>query len=318
MTILRQYPILLLASLGFVTCIGCTNSGFLPWKSTSPDSAESGLATTGKSDGELPPKEAARACLVAAERMQNGGQVQQAILLYEKARKNDPGLKSIAHRLAVLYDIQGDSQRSLSEYKLAVEAEPKNADVASDLGYYYFERNNLGDAERELRRALEIDPKHTKGLTNLGMVLAAEKHFDESFQIFSRAVGPAAAHSNLGVLLAKQGATTRPARSFTRPWPSTRRSSNRRPSWNILTAGALSPGFILRAAENDTNPKRKRGSQVCPGGPSPATQSCPTLRLSLISSERSMPAFLPGNSLDLRRKSAPRTNGGEISCVLCG
>ena len=214
MTVLRQYPVLLLISLGLITSIGCTNSGFLPWKCTSPDSAESGLATTGKSDGELPPKEAARACLVTAEQMQNGGQVQQAILLYEKARKNDPSLKSIAHRLAVLYDIQGDSQRSLSEYKLAVEAEPKNADVASDLGYYYFQRNNLGDAERELRRALEIDPKHAKALNNLGMVLAAEKHFNESFQVFSRAVGPAAAHSNLGVLLAKQGRNDEARKEF--------------------------------------------------------------------------------------------------------
>ena len=81
----------------------------------------------------------------------------------------------------MLYDIQGDSSRSLAEYKLAIEAEPKNPDVFSDLGYYYFKRENLSDAERELRKALEIDPKHAKALTNLGMVLAGEKRFDESF-----------------------------------------------------------------------------------------------------------------------------------------
>ena len=75
----------------------------------------------------------------------------------------------------------------------------------SDLGYYYYNRGNLGDAERELRKAVEIDPKHQKALTNLGMMLAAEKRFDESFQAFSKAVGPAAAHSNVGVLMAKQG-----------------------------------------------------------------------------------------------------------------
>ena len=96
-----------------------------------------------QSDEELPPKEAARACLVAAEELQNSGHVEQAILLYEKARSNDPGLKSVAHHLAVLYDAQGDSTRSLSEYNKALESDPKNPGLLSDLGYYYYERGNL-------------------------------------------------------------------------------------------------------------------------------------------------------------------------------
>jgi Flp pilus assembly protein TadD len=215
MTTNCPYRILLLAALGFAAAAGCTNTGFLPWKTTSPaTSADGESAASTASREELPPKEAARACMVAGEQMQNSGQVDQAILLYEKARRNDPGLKTIAHHLAVLYDLQGDSTRSLTEYRKAVEAEPKNADVFSDLGYYYFNRDNLGDAERELRKALELDPKHAKALTNLGMVLAAEKRFDESFQTFSQVVGPAAAHSNVGVLLAKQGRNDEARREF--------------------------------------------------------------------------------------------------------
>ncbi len=143
--------------------------------------------------------------MVTAEQMQNSGQVDQAILLYEKARRNDPSLKTIAHHLGVLYDLQGDSTRSLVEYKLALEAEPKNPDVYSDVGYYYFKRGNLGDAEQMLRKAVEIDAKHARALTNLGMVLAAKQRFGESFEAFSKVVGPAAAHSNVGVLMAKQG-----------------------------------------------------------------------------------------------------------------
>ena len=194
-----------------MTVSGCTN-GFPPWKSGSPAASAEGESAA--SHEELPPKEAARACMVAGEQMQNNGQVEQAIGLYEKARKNDPGLKTIAHHLAVLYDIQGDSTRSLAEYRLAVEAEPKNPNVFSDLGYYYFKRDNLGDAERELRKAIELDPKHAKALTNLGMVLAGEKRFEESFQVFAQAVGPAAAHSNVGVLLAKQGRNDEARREF--------------------------------------------------------------------------------------------------------
>ena len=75
----------------------------------------------------------------------------------------------------------------------------------SDLGYYYFKRDNLSDAERSFARPSRSIRSTPKALTNLGMVLAAEKRFDESFEVFSKAVGPAAAHSNVGVLMAKQG-----------------------------------------------------------------------------------------------------------------
>ncbi len=215
MTTLRQSRFLLLIVLGFATLMGCTNPSFTPWKTSSCASSSDYEATGSKrTEEELPPKEAAHACMVTAEDLQNGGHVEQAIFLYEKARRNDPSQKTIAHHLAVLYDLQGDSTKSLAEYKKAIEAEPKNADVFSDLGYYYFERDNLSDAERELRKAIQIDPRHAKALTNLGMVLAAEKQFDESFQMFSKAVGPAAAHSNLGVLLAKQGRTEDARKEF--------------------------------------------------------------------------------------------------------
>jgi len=212
---IRSCQILLLGTLGFVTAIGCTDSGFAPWKTASPAlSSENESTASTASHEELPPKEAARACLATAEQMQNAGQIEQAILLYEKARRNDPSQKTIAHHLGVLYDIQGDSSQSLTEYKLAIEAEPKNPDVFSDLGYYYFKRNSLTDAERELRRAIQLDPKHTKALTNLGMVLAAENRFSESFEVFSQAVGPAAAHSNVGVLMAKQGRNDEARKEF--------------------------------------------------------------------------------------------------------
>ena len=167
-----------------------------------------------QAEGELPPKEAGprlHGGRRANARQRTGGASHFAL---REGPQNDPSLTSIAHHLAVLYDIQGDSTRSLSEYRLATEAEPKNPDVFSDLGYYYYKRDNLSDAERMLRKALEIDPKHAKALTNLGMVLGAEKRFDESYQAFSKAVGPAAANSNVGVLMAKQGRNDEARKEF--------------------------------------------------------------------------------------------------------
>lgn len=187
-------------------CIGCARSSLVPAQSTWLSSASAEAPDVSKPDrGELPPKETARACMVAAEELQNNGYVQQAILLYEKARANDPSLKSVSHRLAVLRDAQGDSTQSLIEYKRALQADPKNASLLSDLGYYHYARGNLAEAEQCLRSALTVDPNHQKAISNLALVLAADGRFDESFAAFSRVIGPAAAHSNLGVLMAKQG-----------------------------------------------------------------------------------------------------------------
>jgi Tfp pilus assembly protein PilF len=188
------------------SCLGCATSSLVPSSITGLGKSSTEESDASKaSHGELPPKEAARACMVAAEELQNSGHTQQAIALYEKARKNDPSLKSVSHHLAVLYDVQGDSARSLAEYNKALESDPKNANLLSDLGYYYYERENFAEAERSLRKALAIDPNHPKALSNLGLVLAGQGRFAESFDVFSKASGPAAAHSNVGVLMAKQG-----------------------------------------------------------------------------------------------------------------
>jgi Tfp pilus assembly protein PilF len=194
---------------------GCATSSFAPSHLFGISSAPADDAEVSSTDhDELPPKEAARACLLAGQEMQNSGHIEQAIALFEKARNKDPNMKSVAHRLAVLYDAQGDSPRALAEYNKAVEADPQNPSLLSDLGYYYFERGNHAEAEKSLRAALAIDPKHTKSLGNLGLVLAAQGRFDESFAAFSAAVGPAAAHSNVGVLRARQGQYDQAKREF--------------------------------------------------------------------------------------------------------
>lgn len=203
---IRTYSLSCAGLVCLSLCLGCATSGLMPANSVGASQSSAEEADVPKSDhGELPPKEAARACLVAAEELQRSGHVEQAILLYEKARSNDPSLKSVSHHLAVLYDTQGDSAKSLAEYNKGVASDPKNAGLLSDFGYYYFERGNLAEAEQWLRKALALDANHQKALTNLGLVLASQGRLAESFEVFSKVVGPAAAHSNIGVLMAKQG-----------------------------------------------------------------------------------------------------------------
>ena len=215
MSSIRSLLAVVVAVASLACLSGCATSRLAPshWFGASDPPSED-MEMSGGDHEELPPKEAAHACLLAGEEMQKNGHNEQAIALYEKARSRDPSIKSVSHRLAVLYDAQGDSSRALAEYNKAVEADPQNPSLLSDFGYYYYERGNQAEAEKSLRAALAIDPKHVKALGNLGLVLAAEGRFDESFTAFSAAVGPAAAHSNVGVLLAKQGRYDQAKRAF--------------------------------------------------------------------------------------------------------
>ena len=165
-----------------------------------------GSSTTGqKTPDELPPKETAKLCVATAEEMQKQGHPDQAIFLLEKARENDPSLPKIAHHLALLYDAQGDGTRALSEYQKALAAAPKDPDLLNDFGYYHYRRGNLAEAEKSYRQVLSIAPKHKMAQTNLALVLGHQRRYQESVELFTKAVGAAAAHSNVGVIMTEQG-----------------------------------------------------------------------------------------------------------------
>ena len=78
---------------------------------------------------ELPPARAAEACLASARELEKHGYEADAIVQYEKARQDNPRLTQVSRRLAVLYDRQGNAQRALAEYQLALKVQPRDADL---------------------------------------------------------------------------------------------------------------------------------------------------------------------------------------------
>ncbi len=128
---------------------------------------------------------------------------------------NDPTLPNVSHHLAVLYDQQGDAARTLNEFKRALEAAPKDADLLNDFGYYYYHHGNMPSAEQWYRKALVIAPNHAEALSNLAIVLGHERRYQESIEMFTRVVGPAAAYSNVGVLMTELGDLKQAREAFT-------------------------------------------------------------------------------------------------------
>ncbi len=153
----------------------------------------------------LPPEQAAAACIATARQLEGRGHRREAILLYERARRLDPAQKHVCRSLAVLYDLEGAHAEAWREYQRALEYWPKDPDLWNDVGYYHDLRQNLAAAEECYRKALKLDPAHARARVNLGALAARQGRWAEAYDLFAAALGPAAAHANVGLIMAQSG-----------------------------------------------------------------------------------------------------------------
>lgn len=152
---------------------------------------------------DLPADESGRVCMAYAEELAKNGDEVQAILLYEKARKNDPK-SHVSRRLAVLYDRQGDFQKAQEEYHKALKQDPRDADLLNNMGYGYYSRGRWTEAELYLRQALAVKPKHPEATMNLGLCVGAQGRYAEALELFEKAATRAQARCNLAFVLTTQ------------------------------------------------------------------------------------------------------------------
>jgi tetratricopeptide (TPR) repeat protein len=114
--------------------------------------------------------------------------------------------KATAHRkLAVVLDRLGKFGESDVHYKAALKLSPDDPKVWNNAGYSQYIQGRWDEAERTLKTAVKLAPGDAKVATNLGLALAAGGKTEEAFAVLTRAVGPAAAHANIGYVLAATG-----------------------------------------------------------------------------------------------------------------
>lgn len=184
---------------------GCT-SGPLARKTPASAAGPSVAAVPALRMGELTPHEQAQTCMATAQSLAASGHDAEATALYERAGALDPSLRSqVAHPLAVLYERQGDHTRALQAYRRALAAQPHNGDILNDLGCYYLQIGQPDAAEEQFRQALRHGTDSPRLRVNLGICLARQRRYQEAYAMFEPAVGPAAAHSNVGVIAARNG-----------------------------------------------------------------------------------------------------------------
>jgi len=132
----------------------------------------------------------------------------EAIAAYRQVRAADPTRPGVAHALAVLYDRSAMTDAAAREYQTALMENPKDANLHCDHGYFLYSTGNLQQAETVLRESLRLQPEHRQATINLALVIGKQGRFDEAEQLFTRAIGPAAALHNVGMLKLQAGQST--------------------------------------------------------------------------------------------------------------
>lgn len=159
-----------------------------------------------KNLAEKDPREVAQARFSAAEALDRGEKVPEAIALYEQARIADPRLANkVSRRLAVLYDQFGEWDQARLEYERLLKANPKDADMWTKLGHGYYLRRHFTEAEQCHRQAIAVNPKHGAAWINLGLTLAQMERYSEAFEATATIIPPAQAHCNMAFVLTTQG-----------------------------------------------------------------------------------------------------------------
>jgi DNA-directed RNA polymerase subunit alpha len=89
-----------------------------------------------------------------------GGEYGEAIELYEKARKADPGHAGCLFRLAVNCDLNGEDERAIELYERCAALKPTYVGALINLGVLYEDAGKYYEAVNCYKRVLAIDPRH--------------------------------------------------------------------------------------------------------------------------------------------------------------
>lgn len=128
-------------------------------------------------------------------------QWQAAAAAYRQVLQTIPKHPDATHRLAILYDRQGEFEQSHEWFQKALKLKPGDPDLFCDVGYSYSQQGRLREAEISLRQAIAIAPDHYRAQNHLGVVLAQQGQTEQALAAFRRAkCSPAQAHANLAVV----------------------------------------------------------------------------------------------------------------------
>ena len=137
------------------------------------------------------------------------GQMDEAIIEYQKALAIDPNYAEACNNLGNALVQKGQMDEAIAEYQKALSINPNDADSYGGLGNALFEKGAVDEAITEYQKALSINPNYAEVCFDLGDALAQKGRVDEAITQFQKvlAINPNDAQTcnNLGNCLLQKG-----------------------------------------------------------------------------------------------------------------
>lgn len=149
-----------------------------------------------------------------AQMQERNANFDEASKLYHQALKADASHLGAHVGLARLHDRRNQLDEATSWYQKAVAKHPNEASVYNDLGLCYHRRGMLNEATLNLSQAVKLQPEKKLYRNNLANVFVESGRPDEALVHLKAAHGDAAAHYNLGYMLAQKGEEQRAVYHF--------------------------------------------------------------------------------------------------------
>jgi superkiller protein 3 len=113
-----------------------------------------------------------------------------AILNYELAIKNNPKHKYALYNLGLAFEAKGDPQKAIDCYKKRIAADPSDlADIYNRIGNIYSDDlKNYDEAIVQYGLALKSDPNYLYPVYNLGRVYEFKKDYDNAILYYTKAL----------------------------------------------------------------------------------------------------------------------------------
>jgi len=137
------------------------------------------------------------------------GRMDESIAQFRAALESRPDFAEVCYNLGVALLRKGQPQEAIAPFQKAVESSPDLAKARYGLGSALVRTGRTGEAVAQFRKALELDPDYAEAHNDLGLALFREGKLDEARAHFEQAlkIRPDTAETcyNLGLVLVRKG-----------------------------------------------------------------------------------------------------------------
>jgi Tfp pilus assembly protein PilF len=130
---------------------------------------------------------------------------EEARTAFQQELKLNPGSGRAVRGLAQCYVQDGDHPKAVAAYREALKIAPKEASIWFELGMQQSQHKEWDEAVEALGQAFDLEPGNKRYSNMLGFTLARAGRYEESLAFFTRVVGGAKAHYNVGRMMVHMG-----------------------------------------------------------------------------------------------------------------